>query len=58
MSWTIRRLRGDKKGVTSLEYGLIAAMIAAAVASSVVNIGTKARTAFTTVGSSMSAANR
>ena len=50
------RLRTDRKGVTALEYGLIAALIAAVVATAVKNIGTSANTAFTSVNTAMTPA--
>jgi pilus assembly protein Flp/PilA len=43
-------IRGDKSGVTALEYGLIAALIAVAIISAVATLGTNLSTTFTTVG--------
>jgi pilus assembly protein Flp/PilA len=40
---------GDRKGVTALEYGVLAAAIIAVVAATVFAIGTKLNDAFTTV---------
>jgi Flp pilus assembly pilin Flp len=40
---------GDRKGVTALEYGVLAAAIIAVVAATVFAIGTKLYDAFTTV---------
>jgi pilus assembly protein Flp/PilA len=36
---TLRRLRSDKRGATAIEYGLIAALIAVAIVSSLTKLG-------------------
>lgn len=36
---TMRRLRSDKRGATAIEYGLIAALIAVAIVSSLSSLG-------------------
>jgi len=36
---TFRRLRSDKRGATAIEYGLIAALIAVALAASIQGLG-------------------
>ena len=36
---TMRRLRSDKRGATAIEYGLIAALIAVAIISSLQSLG-------------------
>ncbi|MBI3707192.1 MAG: Flp family type IVb pilin [Proteobacteria bacterium] len=36
---TLRRLRGDKQGVTAIEYGLIAGAIAIAIIAAVIAVG-------------------
>ena len=36
---TMRRLRSDKRGATAIEYGLIAALIAVAIISSLSKLG-------------------
>ncbi|WP_338333249.1 Flp family type IVb pilin [Acetobacter sp. LMG 32666] len=41
-----RALSGDRKGVTALEYGLIAALIAGVIIASVKSIGTNLNTQF------------
>lgn len=41
-----RGLRGDRRGVTALEYGLIAALIAVVIMGSVALIGNKLNTTF------------
>jgi pilus assembly protein Flp/PilA len=45
---TIRFLR-DNKGVTALEYGLIAGLIAVVIATAVGNLGTDLSNVFTTI---------
>ncbi|RFU47984.1 Flp family type IVb pilin [Paraburkholderia sp. DHOC27] len=45
---TIKFLR-ETKGVTALEYGLIAGLIAVAIAASVTTLGTDLSSVFTTV---------
>ena len=45
----VERLKADRKGVTAMEYGVIAAAIIAVVAGTVFGIGTKVGTALTTV---------
>ena len=39
-------LRYDKRGVTAMEYGLIAALIAVVIITAVTNIGTSLNTKF------------
>jgi pilus assembly protein Flp/PilA len=49
--FALRRLSGDRKGVTALEYGLIAAVMGALIVSGVTSLGGAMGTAFTTIGS-------
>jgi pilus assembly protein Flp/PilA len=49
----IRRLRGDDRGVTALEYGLIAALIAVVIISAVSFLGKSVSRAFSSVASSI-----
>jgi pilus assembly protein Flp/PilA len=42
-------LRFDKRGVTAMEYGLIAALIAVVIITAVTNIGTALNTKFTAI---------
>jgi pilus assembly protein Flp/PilA len=42
-------LRYDKRGVTAMEYGLIAALIAVVIITAVTNIGTALNTKFTAI---------
>ena len=46
----------DEQGVTALEYGLIAALIAAAIVGGVTLLGTTANTTFTNAANDMSGA--
>jgi pilus assembly protein Flp/PilA len=46
-------LRNDRRGVTALEYGLIASLIAVVVIAAVTAVGTGASATFTTVGNSL-----
>ena len=51
MKSLIARFARDESGATAIEYGLIAAGIAAVVIVSVNNVGTKTQNAFTRVNS-------
>ncbi len=42
-------LKSDRRGVTALEYGLIAALIAGVIAGGVTTIGTNISSQFTTI---------
>jgi pilus assembly protein Flp/PilA len=43
------RLKADRRAVTALEYGLIAALIAGVIVTAVTLIGTNLTTTFTTI---------
>lgn len=43
----------DKRAVTALEYGMIAALIAAVIVGAVTTVGTKLNNTFTTIGNSI-----
>ncbi len=43
----------DKRAVTALEYGMIAALIAAVIVTGVTSLGSKLNTTFTNVGTSL-----
>lgn len=45
----VRALARDERGVTALEYGLIAGLIAVVIVTSVTNLGTKLTTVFTSI---------
>jgi pilus assembly protein Flp/PilA len=49
----IRRLTDDKSGVTAIEYGLIAALIAVAAVVVMGTVGTNLSTVFSEVASSL-----
>lgn len=49
----LKNLRNDKRGVTAIEYGLIAAFIAVLIIAGVKSIGTNLSTAFGNVNSSL-----
>ena len=46
-------LKTDRRGVTALEYGLIAALIAAAIATSVGTLGSHVSGMFSTIAASV-----
>ena len=48
-----RRLIGDKKGATAIEYGLIAALIAVAAITAMQGLGTELNNTLTTVSTKM-----
>ena len=53
----ISRFLKNESGATAIEYGLIAALIAAVIITAVTTIGTNLQTTFTNVGNKLSAAN-
>ncbi|HLY55628.1 MAG TPA: Flp family type IVb pilin [Stellaceae bacterium] len=52
----VRKLRADEEGVTALEYGLIAALIAVVIIAAVGFLGTSVSKAFSRVGSAVNGA--
>jgi pilus assembly protein Flp/PilA len=48
-------LRHDKRAVTALEYGLIAALIAVAIITAVTTLGTNLALTFTNIGTHFAA---
>ena len=52
-SLIIRRLTEDKSGVTAIEYGLIAALIAVAAVVIMATVGTNLSTVFSEVAASL-----
>jgi pilus assembly protein Flp/PilA len=52
-STLISRLLRNKDGVTSIEYALVASLIAVAVVTLIATIGTQLSTTFSQVGSSL-----
>lgn len=49
-------LKADKRGVTALEYGLIAALIAVVIITAVTTLGTNISAAFTKVATAIGGA--
>ncbi|MGO9172156.1 MAG: Flp family type IVb pilin [Rhodomicrobium sp.] len=50
----IKTFNGDKKGVTMLEYGLIAALIAVVCVTAVTSVGTSISAKFASIASTIS----
>jgi pilus assembly protein Flp/PilA len=48
-----RQLRGDQRGVTALEYALIAALVAVVIIGGVSLLGTSVSTVFSTVANTI-----
>jgi pilus assembly protein Flp/PilA len=49
----LARFAKDQSGVTAIEYGLIAGLIAVVIISAVTTVGTSVKATFTTVGSAL-----
>jgi pilus assembly protein Flp/PilA len=49
----LRELTGDRRGVTALEYGLIAAVMGSLIVTAFTTLGTSVHTSFTTIGTVM-----
>lgn len=49
MTKFLTALRSDKRGVTALEYGLIAALIAVVIITAVTNLGANLNAVFTNI---------
>lgn len=56
MMTRLMNLFKDEEGVTALEYGLIAALIAAVIIGAVKTLGDNVKTTFTNVGTAMTGA--
>ena len=54
MLMSIKRFVKDEEGVTAIEYGMIAALIAVVIAAAVVTVGTNLNVVFTTIASCLS----
>ena len=54
---TLTQFKRDEKGVTALEYGLIAALIAVVIIGAVTNLGSQLNTTFTNISSQMKGAS-
>ncbi len=48
-----QRLRRDERGVTALEYALIAALIAVAIVGALSTLGSDLNTTFSTIGTNL-----
>ena len=46
-------LARDERGVTALEYGLIAGLVAVVIVTSVTTLGTKLQTTFTSIAAAL-----
>ncbi|HMF05635.1 MAG TPA: Flp family type IVb pilin [Methylocella sp.] len=53
MSNLFRRFIKDQAGVTAIEYGLIAALIAVVIIGAVTSLGTKVQSTFNTVANAL-----
>ncbi len=51
-------LKTDRRAVTALEYGLIAALIAGVIITAVTLLGTNISATFTSIGKAVSTANK
>ena len=54
---TIRKILGNKKGATAIEYGLIAALIAVAAITAMTSLGGSLSTTFNNVKTNMDKGN-
>ena len=50
----IKKFIREEDGVTAIEYGLIAALIAVVIIASVTIVGTRLRAVFTSIGTALS----
>lgn len=57
MSKFVARFVKDESGVTAMEYGMIAALIAVAILTALGTIGTQLNTTFTNIGTALTNAN-
>ena len=49
----IKQIRGNGKGVTAMEYGVIAAAVIVAIAATLTTIGNKLKNSFSNVSSAL-----
>jgi len=54
MLMSVKRFVKDEEGVTAIEYGMIAALIAVVIAGAVVTVGTNLNNVFTTIATCLS----
>lgn len=57
MQMAIKRFWADEEGVTAIEYGLIAALIAVVIIGTVKIVGTQLDATFNTIGTELKSAN-
>jgi pilus assembly protein Flp/PilA len=57
MQMAIKRFWADEEGVTAIEYGLIAALIAVVIIASVKIVGTQLDATFSKIGTELTTAN-
>lgn len=50
---SFRVLKADRRGVTALEYGLIAAVMGALIVAAITTLGGDLKTAFTSIGTEL-----
>lgn len=50
---TLNAMKTDTRGVTALEYGLIAGLVAVVIVTSVTSLGTKLTSTFTTIAAAL-----
>jgi pilus assembly protein Flp/PilA len=50
---TIHIARHDRRGVTAIEYAVIASMIAVVIIGAITSVGVKVKTLFTSVGAAI-----
>jgi pilus assembly protein Flp/PilA len=54
LAWVaLRRLRRDERGATAIEYGLIAALVAAVIITAVTNLGGSLNSTFGLIGKTL-----
>lgn len=54
---SIKKFLREEDGVTAIEYGLIAALIAVVIIAAVTIVGTQLNKTFSTIGTKLTAAN-
>jgi len=57
MKTLLKNFVRDESGVTAMEYGMIAALVAVAILTALGTIGTQLNTTFTKVGTALTTAN-
>jgi pilus assembly protein Flp/PilA len=57
MNQFLARFANDESGVTAMEYGMIAALIAVAILTALGTVGTQLSATFTNIGTALTNAN-